>query len=70
MNQIRPAAKSVEGKTLKIKNFYSLNDKIKAYILATNFSPILESYARSCDQKRKVSQQFQVSDDAFERALH
>ena len=45
MNQVKPATKSSKGnKASKIKTFYSLNDKIKAYILATNFSPVLESY--------------------------
>ena len=48
------------------KTFYSLNEKIKAFILATNFSSVLDSYARNCGNQAANPK---VSDDAFKRAL-
>ena len=68
MNQIQPASKTAKGKATKIKTFYSLNEKIKAYILATNFSPVLTSYLRNCDPRTETSSH-QVSDEGYTRAL-
>lgn len=71
MNQVKPTGKSAKrGKSpnSKVKTFYSLNEKIKAYILATNFSPILESFVKNSDPRYAGSQPI-VTDEAFLRAL-
>ena len=69
MNQIQPVSKTAKGKATKIKTFYSLNEKIKAYILATNFSPVLDSYVKNQDPRTPMISGHQVSDEAFTRAL-